>query len=127
MKDRINKDYLEAFKSGDTDKKNFLGLIKGEIQTEEKRGNGEVDVMAILKKMEKSLKTTNDAEAQKQLVILQEYLPVLMSEDEIEIVLLNIRRDEGINTLPQLMSSFNRDFKGKADNQLVMKVIKQIL
>lgn len=32
LKDRINQDFLVAFKNKEMDKKNFLGLIKGEIQ-----------------------------------------------------------------------------------------------
>lgn len=126
MKDRINKDYLEAFKAKDTFKKNFLGLIKGEIQTEEKRGNLNVDVDAILKKMEKSLKATNDSEAQKQLAILQEYLPQMMDASEI-ISILSIYRKEGTVTLSLLMKKFNENYKGKADNQLVMTIIKEIV
>lgn len=126
MKDRINKDYLEAFKAKNTFKKNFLGLIKGEIETEEKRANLNVDVDAILKKMEKSLKATNDDEAQKQLVILQEYLPEMMDEITIRAVIYSYTK-EGLKTIPELMGRFNKEHKGKADNKLVMEIIKENL
>lgn len=126
MKELINKDFLEAFKNKNNFTKNFLGLIKGEIQTEEKRTGEEVDIMAILKKMEKSLIATNDIEAQKQLEILKKYLPTMMGAEEIENILLNYK-SEGISTLPEFMSAFNRDHKGKADNKLVVTIIKQIL
>lgn len=126
MKERINKDFMSAFKSGDRDRKNFLGLIKGEIQAEEKRGNGNVDVDAILKKMEKSLKATNDEEAQKQLVILQEYLPQMMDEKTIHNIISGYKAND-LNNLGQMMGVFNKEFKGKADNNLVSAVIKEIL
>ena len=126
MKERINQDYLKAFKAQDMERKNFLGLIKGEIQTEEKRGNN-VDVDAILRKMEKSLKTTNDVEAQKQLEILKEYLPEMMGEVEIRRVLLEYKNNLGATKIPDFMSNFNREYKGKADNQLVMQIIKELI
>ena len=34
LKEKINKDFMEAFKNKEMDKKNFLGLLKGEIQNE---------------------------------------------------------------------------------------------
>jgi uncharacterized protein YqeY len=125
MKDRINKDFLEAFKAGNKVKKDFLGLIKGEIQSEEKRGNN-VDVDAILKKMEKSLKQTNTAESLAELEILKEYLPQMMDEVTIRAVLYSYYKD-GVNTLPLLMKKFNEENKGKADNQLVMTLIKELV
>lgn len=124
MKDRINKDFMEAFKSGDKVRKNFLGLIKGEIQSEEKRGDGKVDVDAILKKMEKSLKATNDVEAQEQLIILQEYLPDMLSEIEISKNITSYIHEEGCDNLGKIMAAFNRDYKGRVDNKLVSQLAK---
>lgn len=127
MRSIIAQDYLEARKGNDVLKKNLLGTIIGEFQTEELRGNKEVDVDGILRKMEKALKQVNTEESLKELEILKKYLPSLMTEDEIEIVLLNYKRDEGITKLPEFMSLFNRDFKGKADNKVVIDVIKKII
>jgi uncharacterized protein YqeY len=126
MIEKINEDFLKAFKEKDTFKKNFLGLIKGEIQNETKRGTGEVDVMAILKKMEKSLKTTNDTEAQKQLIILQEYLPVMMDEKSIHQIISGYKH-AGMDNFGAMMGLFNKNYKGKADNNLVSAIIREIL
>ena len=38
LKDMVSKDFMEAFKARDMDKKNFLGVVKGEIQLQEGRG-----------------------------------------------------------------------------------------
>mgnify|MGYP003649406010 FL=1 len=61
LKDRVSKDFMEAFKARDMDKKNFLGVVKGEIQLQEGRGIDATDenVLKVLKKIEKSLKQTN--------------------------------------------------------------------
>jgi len=65
LKEQIQADFMTAFKAKDMDKKNFLGLIKSEIQNEFGRSGKEDDetVLGILKKMEKSLKQTNTDES----------------------------------------------------------------
>ena len=57
LKERINADFMAAFKAKEMDKKNFLGVVKGEIQNEVGRSGKDDDetVMGILKKIEKSL------------------------------------------------------------------------
>jgi uncharacterized protein YqeY len=64
LKERIHTDFMEAFKAKDMVRKNFLGILKGEIQNEEGRGTVATDavVMSILKKMEKSLKLAPSSE-----------------------------------------------------------------
>ena len=63
LKEKINADYMTAFRAKNTTAKNLLSVIKGEIQTTEKNTGVEnmsdEDVMKILKKTVKSLKETN--------------------------------------------------------------------
>jgi uncharacterized protein YqeY len=51
LTERINADFMEAFKAKDMNKKNFLGVVKGEIQNEVGRSGKDDDetVMGILK------------------------------------------------------------------------------
>ncbi len=126
MKERINKDFLEAFKNKDVLRKTLLGVIKGEIQNEELRSGKEVYVTSILKRMEKSLLQTNTPESLAELEILKDYLPAMMSAEEIASVVQSYLK-EGVNTVPLLMGRFNKEYKGKADNKLVMEVIKENL
>ena len=57
LKERINTDFMLAFKAKEMEKKNFLGVVKGEIQNEVGRSGKDDDetVLGILKKIEKSL------------------------------------------------------------------------
>jgi uncharacterized protein YqeY len=128
LKEQINTDFMTAFKAKDMEKKNFLGVVKGEIQTEEGRtgtANDEV-VLAILKKMEKSLKQTNTEESLRELTYIEGYLPKLMSEDVIrEKVKAIISENEGSN-MGFLMGMFNKQNAGQAfDNKVVSNIIKE--
>lgn len=126
LKERITEDYLKAFKARDTDRKNLLGVIKGEIQNEELRTGKDADVEAILKKMEKSLKQTNSLQSLLEIEYIKDYLPEMMEEKLIRSIIQSYV-NTGMDNMGQLMGAFNKEYKGKADNNLVSAVIKEIL
>ena len=128
LKDKINADFMEAFKAKDMNKKNFLGVVKGEIQNEVGRSGKDDDetVLGILKKMEKSLKQTNTAESLTELEYIKPYLPDMMGEDRIREILLAYRTN-GLSNVGQMMGEFNKNFKGLADNTVVSKIVKEVL
>lgn len=127
LKERINADFMRAFKAKDMTKKNFLGLIKGEIQNNEGRGIEATDevVTAIVKKMEKSLTITNTPESLSEIEYLKPYLPTLMGEDKIREILSGFKAN-GINDFGALMGAFNKEYKGLADNKLVSNIVKTL-
>jgi uncharacterized protein YqeY len=128
LKEQINADFMVAFKNKEMDKKNFLGVVKGEIQNEEGRTGTVTDevVMSILKKMEKSLIQTNSPESLKELDYIKPYLPQMMSENLIrEKVILYV--NSGMNNIGQIMGEFNKHYKGLVDNKLVSQITKEIL
>jgi len=128
LKEKINADFMSAFKNKETDKKNFLGVVKGEIQNEEGRSGEITDegVMNILRKMEKSLKQTNTSESLQELEYIKPYLPQLMGEEQIREIISGYKTN-GLNNVGQMMGEFNKNYKGMADNKLVSQVIKEML
>lgn len=128
LKEKINQDFMVAFKAKDMNKKNFLGVIKGEIQNAELRGISSTDenVVVILKKMEKSLLQTNTPESLAELEYVKPYLPKMMERGEIKTILVRFN-ENGISDMGRMMGEFNKDYKGKADNKVVAEVIKEIL
>ena len=129
LKEQINADFITAFKAKDLDKKNFLGILKGEIQlAESKEGyDGEKTNLSIVKKMAKSLKTTGDADSLRELTYIEGYLPSLMSEEQIRTVVQQIIVDTGGANMGQIMGAFTKEHKGKADNSLVSKIVREEL
>jgi uncharacterized protein YqeY len=132
LKETINADFMKAFKAKEMVKKNFLGVIKGEIQIEEGRGTVATDevVLTILKKMEKSLKQTNTEESLGELEYIKGYLPQLMSESEIIDIVTEYIEGKGTSSTTNqgsFMKEFNANYKGKADNSIVMSTFNRIL
>ena len=140
LKEQINADFLTAYKAKEMTKKNFLGVLKGQIQTEEGKMIASTDenVLKIVKKFEKGINETIEAkrklgqptqDQELELSFLQPYLPKLMSEDEIRGILVEILARPSINkNAGFLMGTFNKENHGKAfDNKVVQKLLNEQL
>lgn len=128
LKDKIRVDFIASMKNREKERKTLLSVVLGEIQNEESR-NGNINdemVLGILKKMEKSLKQINTEESLLELTYIESYLPKLMSEKEIRDIIEGFKT-EGITDIGRMMGSFNKENKGKADNGLVSKIVKEVL
>lgn len=128
MLQRLNQDFAAAFKEGNRAKKDFLGVIRGEIQTSQGRGISPTDenIMKILKSIEKSLSQTleskpGDEKTLFELGIVRSYLPTLMSEDEISMIVDGLI-SSGCSKMPDIMKEFNGKYRGQADNRVVQQI-----
>jgi len=140
LKERINADFMEAYKSKNMEKKNFLGVLKGAIQTQEGKQIESTDenVLKVIKAFEKGITETIEGKKkigqdpikeETELSFLQPYLPTIMKEDEVRSIVKEIVSREGINKNQGfLMGTFNKEQKGKAfDNKMVSKIINEEL
>lgn len=133
LKEKINKDYIKAFKAKNVVAKNLLSVIKGEIQTIEKNTGVEnlsdEDVIKILNKSLKSLKetltslTVNEKilTIQTEINIIESYLPKQLSIEEIQIK-IDALVASGIKNLGQIMKEFSTL---PADKKVVSELAKK--
>ena len=128
IKERINADFIEAFKAKDMDRKNFLGLLKSEIQNEEMRPNvvsNDGNTLTILSRLEKSLKQTDNEQSLTELEYLKPYLPQLMDEGQIREIISGYK-NSGFTNAGQIMGLFSKEYKGLADMKLVSTIIAEV-
>jgi uncharacterized protein YqeY len=130
LKERVNADYLKAFKEKNTVAKNLLSVVKGEIQTIEKNKGiaslSDEDVIKILNKIAKSLKETINAgseQAKIELEIVESYLPKQMSKEEITYKVKELV-SSGIKNIGAIMKEFS---SLPADKKVVSEVIKELV
>jgi uncharacterized protein YqeY len=109
LKEKINADFMEAYKAKNMDKKNFLGVLKGAIQTQEGKQIESTDenVLKVIKAFEKGLNETIESKTKigedvsKELLeksYIEVYLPKLMSNEEIRLIVKEmLARIEGNN------------------------------
>jgi uncharacterized protein YqeY len=130
LKEKINADYMSAFRSKNTVAKNLLSVIKGEIQTIEKNTGVETlsdeDVIKILNKTVKSLKETNSsfpsAQTAEELFIVESYLPAQMSDEEIRTKITALI-DNGASNMGEIMKAFSNL---PADKKIVSQIYNSL-
>ena len=130
LKEKINKDFMTAFKARSASK-TLLGTLKSEIQAQEK--NEQVDnlsdeeVTKILLKFAKGVKQNltlvDDESTRNELVIIESYLPKQMSREEIQAKIDEIVAG-GASNIGQVMGQFA---KLDADKKLVSELARKSL
>jgi hypothetical protein len=140
--EQLKDDIKSALKSGDKERAEILRFLNAQIQNRviEKRGQGggetltEDEIMEVFRKEVKKRKDAIDLfgkggradlaeKEEKEVVVIQEYLPAAPKEEDIRIVVQQLRQ-EGLSGFPVLMKEAMQRLKG-ADGSLVSKVVKE--
>lgn len=148
LKEQILEDLKTAMKAKDKDRLQVLRSLKAKMQEKEisERKDGEATLsedqaIAVLMKAAKQRKEsiTQFEEGDRQdladkekmeLAIIEEYLPKMMSEEEVREVVAKKIADmgaEGPQDMGKVMGPIMGMLKGKADGGLVSKVVKEEL
>ena len=144
MKERILIDLKNAMKNQNKDLLNVVRMVKGAIQLEEiskKRELTDEEVIAVISKqiktrketiadLEKSGRTDLIKQTEKEIGILEKYMPAMMSEDEINKVIdevFNEVNPTSVADTGKIMGKISPLLKGKADMSLVNKLVKDRL
>ena len=144
LKDLIKTQVTSSMKDGNKFRTTVLRMIVAEIQKieiEEKSDLSELQITSILEKM---IKQRNDAITQfeqakrqeladkekQEIVIIKEFLPEQMSEEEISKLVSRTISEVGANSMKDMgrvMSSIKPLIAGKADSGLVSQMVKKAL
>ena len=145
LTEKINNDLKAAMKSGDSIKLNTIRSIRSKIIELSKRGTGssitQDDELKILlseaKKRKEAIEMYQKAgrtdlsdQEQRELEIINEYLPKQMSREEAVEVVKNIIKEVGaqsVKDLGKVMPVAMKELKGKIDGKIVQEVVKQQL
>ena len=131
LKEKINADFMIAFKSKNMVAKSILSVVKGEIQNVEKNVGtdnlSDVEVTKILTKTVKSLKETialtNDEKSKLELSVVEVYLPTQMSKEEVTAKVTELV-NSGITQIGAIMKEFATL---PADKKMVSESIKEVI
>lgn len=140
----LRKDMFSATKDGDTDRSDILKMVIAacknySIEIGKELEDSEIE--KVLRKEEKKVKDSIDQfnkmqredlvkKEQRQLVVIQSYLPTLMSEEEV-LAVVKAKMSElsisGKHDMGRLMGSVMKELNGKADGMLVKSVVESLL
>lgn len=144
MKDRILKDMVSAMKNQDKERLSVLRMVKGAIQLEEinkKSTLTDDDVIGVLSKQiktrkesivefEKGNRSDLIEKTNKEIEILNEYMPEQLSEEEVIKIIddaFNKVNPSSTSDMGKIMGIITPLLKGKADMSNVSRIVKEKL
>jgi len=144
LKERLLEDMKVAMKNKDSFRKNIISMVRAAILQVEKDTLKELDDDGVIGVITKEIKQRKEIipeyekggrqdlieKANKEIEILMEYLPKQLTEDEIrELVKQTINETgaSGLKDMGKVMSVLMPKVKGKADGQVVNRIVKEYL
>ena len=142
LRERIESDIISAQKAADAARLGVLRLLLSEIKNKEieKHWAGKGDALIdeeIVDVLRREVKKRKDAvtlfikggrtdladKDTADIVVIEAYLPELMSREDIARVVDEVRAS-GVSDFPSVMREAMKQLKGKADGALVSEIIK---
>lgn len=144
MFDKIKNDLLESMKSGDKFKLGVLRMLKSALQMEQISLNHELsddEVMTVIRRevkkrnssiteYEKFNKLDTVEDLKREVAILEEYLPAMLSNEEIEKIIdetIAEYENPDIKSMGKIIAEVKNKTNGNADMSLVSKLVKERL
>ena len=144
MFEKITKDLTEAMKAKDTFRTSVLRMLKSALKNEEinkKIPLTDDEVLAIIKKQVKTRKDSMNEYAsynrmdladslQKEIDILNEYLPEELSDEELEKIVketITKVKAESIKQMGMVIKTISSEYGARCDMAKVSKLVKERL
>jgi uncharacterized protein len=144
MKQTLQNALTAAMKAKDEDTKRTLRLVMTAIKFAEIEKGDEIDDQRVLSILQKELKTRQDAileakqanrtdlieTAEKEMVILNLFLPQRMDEEELVDLIKNVIAETGASSLRdmgEVMKILMPKVAGRASGQDASKIVKELL
>lgn len=144
MRDRIINDIMLAMKNKEKEKLSVLRMVKGAIQLEEINKKKNLDDNEVISVISKQIKTRKESivefakgnrndlieQTEKEIEILNEYMPEQLSEEEILLIInkaIEELKPQTISDMGKIMKEINPKLVGKADMSLVSRLVKENL
>lgn len=134
MLQKIKDCIVPAMKAKDKDRVTSLKTVVSELVLSKSRAEesgkpfGDAEVIATLRKMRKNAETIGDT---KEIAIIDEFVPALMSEEDIksaiEAIIFNANIPKTKGSMGRIMGLFTKEHKGKADNKVVSRLVREAL
>ena len=144
LKQRLQKDMADAMRQGDNERRNTLRMLLAavkQVEVDERRELDDAGVLAVLQKQAKQRReSVADAhkadrpdlaeQEEKELAILDDYLPQMATRDEVQRLATAVIAELGVTDakgMGQIMSRLMPQLKDRADGRLVNEVVRALL
>ena len=144
ISEKISDDITKALKSGDRNRVSVLRMIKSSMKNREieKRAalteeEAQAILMSFVKRARDSIEQFSKADRsdlvekeEKELLVVQDYLPKQLGEDDIRKIVEDMivqEKASGPQAMGKVMKAAMAKLKGQADGKLVNTIVKEML
>ncbi len=144
LKDRLSAEFKDALKNKDSIRKNVINMVRAAIKQYEVDHREELDEQGVQNVIAKQIKMRKDAlkdfekggredliaEYKAEIDVLSQYMPKQLTEEQITQIVKDAMLETGIQDkkgMGKLMGAVMPKVKGKADGNIVRKVVENIL
>lgn len=144
LKKQIKSDLEDSMKSGDNIVRGVLRMLFSDIKNAEINERKEINDEKIVEIVKKNIKSRRDSieqyikgnredlagQEEKELKILEKYMPEQISEEEIRKVVINIIEKSEVSSASdfgKVMGMVMKEIGNKADGNVVGKIVKEEL
>ncbi|HET90643.1 MAG TPA: GatB/YqeY domain-containing protein [Chloroflexi bacterium] len=144
LKQRLQQDLKDALRAHDERRKSVIRMALAAITNAQVSHGGELDDAGLVNALQQEARQRRDAivelekanrsealaEAQAELVILETYLPRLLSREEITREVKRVIEELGATGMQQMgpvMSQLMKELKDRADGRLVNQIVRELL
>ncbi len=144
MIEKLKQDMIEAMKAKDKDRLTTIRMIKGDLDKEHIDKKREINDNLLIEVVNRGIKQRKDSisefekggrsdlveKTQKEIDILQSYLPEQLSEEEVVKIIdeiFDVLKPEGARDMGKIMKEVQPKLKGRADMKQVSEIIKSKL
>jgi len=144
LKEQIENDLKSSMKSGDNIVRGVLRMLSSDIKNVEINERKKVSDEKIIEIIKKNIKSRKDSieqytkgnredlasQEEKELAILEKYMPAQMGEDEIRKIVVDvIKKSEAVSAsdFGRIMGAVMKEISGNVDGNLVSKIVREEL
>ena len=145
LKERLSADFKDALKTKNEIKKNVVSMARAAIKQYEVDHREELDDEGIIDVLTKQVKMRKDALAdfekagrtdlldvyKAEIEVLQTYLPIQMTEEEVRVIVEKAIAENEISkekkNMGKVMKAVMPKVKGRADGNIVKKIVDDIM
>lgn len=144
MIEKLKQDMIEAMKAKDKDRLTTIRMIKGDLDKEHIDKKREINDNLLIEVVNRGIKQRKDSisefekggrsdlveKTQKEIDILQSYLPEQLSEEEVVKIIdeiFDVLKPEGARDMGKIMKEVQPKLKGRADMKQVSEIVKSKL
>jgi uncharacterized protein YqeY len=144
LKDRLRNDVADAMRAGDTSRRDVLRMMLAAVKQEEVDEQTELDddgvQLVLIKQAKQRRESIADAEKanrpdlaaqeEAELLIINDYLPGQLTEDEVRAAASDVIAEMGASEMQDMgrvMGQLMPKLKGRADGRMVSQVARELL